>query len=97
MARIVIASLNVADSSNAAQMLSTELRRVMAITLKARSGNVGGIYIADDSAAKSSGFELLANDREDWSFDRATVKGASFWAWGADSGDKLDYSVLLED
>jgi hypothetical protein len=97
MARIVIASLSIADSSAAAQLFTSDLPRVTAVSFKARPGNAAGIYLASDSAAKSSGFELLAGDREDWTFEPPTVKGTSFWAWGADSGDRLDYIVLFED
>lgn len=97
MARALIASFNVADSSASEQLLTTGQSRVASIKLKAREGNTGAVYIADDSAAKSEGFQLLGGDSTNWTFSPATVKGASFWVWGADSGDRLDYTVLLED
>ena len=97
MARVLVGSLNIADSSAAAQLLPTEMPRVAALSLRARSSNTAGIYLADNSAAKSSGFEMLAGDSAKWTFGQATVRGTSFWVWGADSGDRLDYAIVLED
>lgn len=97
MARIIVASLNVADTVAAVQLQAAPRPRIRSVVFKARSGNTGSIFLASDSAAKSGGFELTAGSREEWSLLPATVKGSAFWAWGASSGDKLDYQLLLEE
>lgn len=97
MARLVIASHTFTDSANAVQLFSTDSPKVMAIVFKARAANVESIYVADDSAAKSSGFQLAAGDREDWSFEPATVKATNFWVWASASGDIVGYTALLEE
>lgn len=96
MARVVIGTESFGSSATAAQLFTTDNPKVMAIVFKARAGNTGGIYVANDSAG-TSGFELLAGDREDWSFEPATVKATSFYVWASDSGDVVDYTALLEN
>ena len=97
MARLIIGSIDIADTADAVELRSADLPRLMAVTLKARASNAGGVYMADDSAAKSAGFQLLAGDREDWTFEPASVKGTGIWVWGSDTGDLLDYVLMLED
>lgn len=97
MTRIVVASLNVADTVAAVQLQTAPRPRIRSAVFKARSGNTSSVFLASDSAAKSSGFELTAGSREEWSLLPATVKGTAFWVWGASSGDRLDYQLLLED
>lgn len=97
MARLVIGSINVNDTADAVQVRSADLPRLMAATFKARASNAGGVFLADDSSAKSDGYELLAGDREDWTFKPASVKGSGLWVWGSDTGDRLDYALSLED
>ena len=55
MARMIVASLNVADSADAVPVLSAIRPRLRSAVFKARSGNTASIYLASDSAAKSSG------------------------------------------
>ena len=97
MARIVVASLNIADTVASVQLLSAPRPRIRSAVFKARARNVGSIFLASDSATGSSGFELSSGDREEWSLLPATVKGTAIWAWGASSGDRLDYALVLED
>lgn len=97
MARIIVASLNVADTVAAVQLQAAPRPRIRSVIFKARSGNTGSVFLASDSATKSDGFELAAGAREEWSLLPATVKGTAFWVWGASSGDRLDYQLLLED
>ncbi len=97
MARMIVASLNVADTVSSVQLRSAIRPRIRSVIFKARSGNTGSIFLASDSAAQSAGFELGSGDREEWSFLPATVKGSVFWAWGASSGDRLDYALILEE
>lgn len=98
MARKVISSQNITDTTSSIQFVtSAEEHRVFAITMKARIGNTGPVYIGTDSAAKSSGFELLKGDREDWVFHPLTVAANTFWVFGTSSGDKLDFMVVRED
>ena len=97
MARMIIASLSVADSVDAIQLQSAPRPRVRSVVFKARSGNTASIYLASDSAAKSAGFEFTPGNREEWSALPATLKGTTYWIWGASSGDRLDYALLLED
>lgn len=97
MARIIVASLNVADTVAAIQLQAAPRPRIRSAVFKARAGNSGSVFLASDSAAKSSGFELTAGHREEWLLLPATVKGTAFWMWGASSGDRLDYQLLLEE
>ena len=97
MARLIVASLNVADTVSSVQLRSAVRPRIRSAVFKARAGNTGSIFLASDSSAKSAGFELASGDREEWSILPATVKGSVFWAWGASSGDRLDYALLLEE
>ena len=97
MTRLVVDSINGSDTMAAVQIFTTDVPRIVSITMKARSGNVGSVFLADDSAALSSGLEVLAGDREDWDFAPATVKGSSIWVMFADSGDDLDFAALMED
>lgn len=97
MARLVISSQNGTDTATSIQLFSTERPRIISITMKARAGNAGAVYLADDSAAKSSGFEVAAGDREDWDFSPITIKGTTVWAFFAVAGDDLDYAALMED
>lgn len=97
MARIVVASLSVADTVAAVQLQTAVRPRIRSAIFKARAGNTGSIFLASDSAAKSAGFELAAGDREEWLLLPATVKGSTFWAWGASSGDRLDYALQLDE
>jgi len=97
MARMIVSSLNVADTLASVQLLTAQRPRIRSAVFKARAANVGSIFLASDSAAKAFGFELTAGDREEWSVLPATVKGTAFWAWGASSGDRLDYAFVLED
>ncbi|MDA0232080.1 MAG: hypothetical protein O3B04_04615 [Chloroflexi bacterium] len=97
MARVIIASLSVADSVSAVQLQSAPRPRVRSVVFKARVGNIASIYLASDSAAKSAGFELAPGDREEWCALPATLKGSTYWIWGASSGDRLDYALLLEE
>ncbi len=97
MARLVVASLNLTDTMDAVQLQTSPRPRIRSAVFKARTGNTGSIYLATDSSAKSSGFELTAGSKEEWSLLPATVKGTTFWVWGASSGDRLDYQLLLEE
>lgn len=97
MARMIVASLGIADSVSAVQLQSVPRPRVRTVVLKARAGNTGSIYVASDSAAKSAGFELVAGDRQEWSALPVTVRGSTFWVWGAAPGDRLDYVLLLDE
>lgn len=97
MARLIVASLSVSDSVDAVQLRSAPRPRVRSVVFKARTGNTGSIYLASDSAAKSAGFEFVPGYREEWSVLPATLKGSTYWIWGASSGDRLDYALLLEE
>ncbi len=97
MARLLVASLNIADSVDAVQLESAPRPRVRTAVFKARAGNTGSVFLASDSAAKSSGFELVAGDREEWSMLPASVRGSTFWVWGESSGDRLDYQFVVEE
>lgn len=97
MARIIVASLNVADTVAAVQLQTAPRPRIRSGVFKARTGNTGSIFLASDSAAKSAGFELTAGAREEWTLLPATAKGTAFWVWGASSGDRLDYQLLFEE
>lgn len=97
MARVVVASLNVADTVTAVQLQTAPRPRIRSAVFKARAGNTGSIFLASDSAAKVAGFELTAGSREEWSLLPATVKGTAFWVWGASSGDRLDYQLLFDE
>lgn len=97
MARVVISSINGSDTATAVQIFSVAAPRVLSITMKARTGNAGSVYIADDSAAKSSGLELQSGDREDWDFSPTSIAGNSFWVFFSSSGDDLDYAALMEN
>ncbi len=97
MARLLIASLSVADSVDAVPLQPSARPRVRSAVFKARVGNTGSIFLASDSAAKSSGFELGSGDREEWAMVPATVKGSAIWVWGASSGDRLDYQLVVEE
>lgn len=97
MTRVTVGSLNISDSSDAVLLLATDAPRVFALTVKAREGNAGQIYLADDSSAKSAGWELYAGDQQAWTFHPTSVKGTSFYVWGNDSGDDLDYTIVTDD
>lgn len=97
MARLIVASLSVADSVDAVRLQPTARPRLRSAVLKARAGNSGSIFVASDSAAKSAGFEFAPGNREEWSTLPATLKGSTYWVWGASSGDVLDYALLLEE
>lgn len=97
MARPVMGSQLFGDSGNAVQLFTTEAPRVLAITFMARAGNTEGVYVADDSAAKSAGIQLLAGDTKEWVFEPVAVRATSFWVWASDSGDRLDYLAVMED
>ena len=60
MARMIVASLNIADSVDAVQLQSAPRPRIRTVLFKARSGNTASIFLASDSAAKSAGFEFAA-------------------------------------
>ncbi len=97
MARITVSSLLVADTLTSVQFQTAPRPRIRSAVFSARTGNTGSIFLATDSAAKSSGFELSAGTREEWSMLPATVKGSALWVWGASSGDRLDYQLLLDE
>lgn len=97
MARLIISSVKIGDSSDAVEVRSADLPRLLSLTFKARASNVGGVFLANDSSAKSEGYEVQAGDREYWPLDPVSVKGSGIWVWGSDSGDRLDYALLLED
>ena len=95
MAWQVITSV-IMDTPSAVQLFSPKAR-LFAITFKARATNAAAIYIGEDSAAKSLGFEILAGDREDRVFHPVTVSSDKLWAWAASTGDILDYWALTEN
>lgn len=97
MARTLVTSVLIADTVASVQLQSAQRPRIRSGVFKARSGNTGSIFLASNSTAKSAGFELTAGDREEWMFLPASVKGSTFWVWGASSGDRLDYQLLLEE
>ncbi len=97
MARVIVSSLNIADTVTAVQLQPSPRPRIKSVIFKARSANAGSIFLGSDSAAKSAGFELAAGNREEWPLLPATVKGTAFWVWGASSGDRLDFQLLLEE
>ena len=97
MARLFVASFTVADSVDAVQIQTSARPRMRSAVFKARTGNAGSVFLASDSAAKSSGFELAAGDREEWTVLPSSVKGSAVWVWGASSGDRLDYQLVVEE
>jgi hypothetical protein len=97
MARMIVASFNVNDTVDSVQLQPASRPRIRSVLFKARTGNTASIFLASDSGAKSTGFELAPGDREEIVTFPATLKGSTFWIWGASSGDKLDYALLLEE
>ncbi len=95
MARQVVTSLTL-GSTSAVQLFSTKTR-LFAITFKSRATNAGSIYVGGSSGAKSSGFEILAGDREDRVFHPVTVSGDGLWLWASSTGDVVDYWALTEN
>jgi len=91
---LTIGSQLVSDTSTAVQLITVDVPQILAISMKARAGNVGSIFVADDSSAKSSGMEITAGGREDWNFHPTTHKASTIWVWGNSSGDRLDYVIV---
>lgn len=98
MARNIFGSQNITDTASAIQLFGAVERPVVfAVEWRARAGNNEAVYLGTDSAAKSSGLELLPGDVKHSVYHPLGVKASNFWVWGADSGDKLDWEVLRED
>jgi phosphoribosylformimino-5-aminoimidazole carboxamide ribonucleotide (ProFAR) isomerase len=101
--RVVIGSLNVSSTSTVAQILNTT-DRVAEAQFKARKGNVGMVYVADDSTVSATnGWETDSADTLTLTFSNyinsgrpATVAANTFWVFGTDANDDLDYVLMLE-
>ena len=95
MARVEYGTVTFADTTSKSQLRSTN-GRVLSITVKARSGNVGEVYFGTDTAVSSTdGWELLPGDREDWEFT-GSHDATAFRALATDSGDALDWAMEMQ-
>lgn len=98
MARHIFGSQNITDSVSAIQLFgTTEKPGVFGAVFRARAGNNEAVYLGSDSAAKSSGLELLPGDMHSATYHPTEVRASTFWVYGLDSGDRLDWEVLRAD
>ncbi len=103
--RPLIGTSHSATSSAATLLYTTDTNtRMYSISFKARAGNSGNLYVGGDtSVLVASGYELRPGDS--WSFNAALVTDnnipgtikANLWHMSApDTGDKLDWAMILE-
>lgn len=98
MARHIFGSQNITDTTDAIQLFGAQQNpHVMGAIFRARVGNNEAVYLGSDSAAKSGGLELLPGDMHTASYEPITVRADTFWVYGLDSGDRLDWEVLRTD
>lgn len=100
--RDIRGSFHTSSGSSAGQILSTDRPLVYAVTLKARAGNSGDVYVGHNSSVSSTnGWHLDPGDVFEASYDVGDrpggIKGTSFWVTATDTAQVLDYWITLED
>ena len=63
--------------------------------IHASSNNTGSVFMSTSSSGKSSGYELVPGQREDWQYDYPDdVPGANdFYIWGGSTGDVITFTA----
>ena len=77
--------------------INNTARRCLSITLKARNGNSGSIYIGGSAVSSTNGFELRVNESVTYNFVAAGVscQMSDFWADTATNGNDIDWVAIV--
>lgn len=82
---------------NSQQLFTVGIPGILAVEWRARAANSSAVYLGSDSAAKSSGMQLLPGDAVTRVYHPVEVKATTFWVFGGSSTDRLDWEVLRAD
>lgn len=75
--------------------ISSSPRQIKAIEFHARSGNTGNVFVGKDDVSSTNGRELRPGEVAPYSFGESSVPFSVFYVDAANSGDDVDWCVLL--
>lgn len=102
MARVIYGTQSLSTATEAVQFSTDTATRVMVVSVHARTGNSGYVYLGSDSNVSSaSGWELGPNEEVTWRYKDSEVPSSippsKHWVNATDTSQKADWTMILEN
>jgi len=96
MAAPIVRTTDIPTAGTRVQINNTS-RRILSITLKARNGNTGSVFVGDSTVSSSQGIELRPNESTGFHFGGSRVSSllSDYWVDTATGGNDVDWIAIL--